>query len=58
MSRMKTDKGEIVYSMGPAGSMWTLCLFPFKKVSRAGNRGDVRPVLNSNLRPIKSLAGE
>lgn len=55
---MKTDKGEIVYSMGPAGSMWTLCLFPFKKVSRAGNRGDVRPVLNSNLRPIKSLAGE
>lgn len=41
--------GKIVYPIGKADSMHTLCLFPFEFVSKKGGRGVVQPVKNDNL---------
>lgn len=47
--RVKKTK-QIVYPLGAAErNGYTLCLFPFKHVSRNGKRGDVRAVKSDNL---------
>ena len=41
--------GQRVIPVGSAGANWTLCLFPFDKVSTNGNLGVIQPVRSENL---------
>jgi hypothetical protein len=46
--RVKKTK-QIVYPIGTIDGKHTLCLFPFKTVSKNGKNGVVQPVRNDNL---------
>lgn len=48
VTRLKKTR-QIVYPLGKVSSNYTLCLFPFKERSKAGNLGVSQIVLNANL---------
>lgn len=41
--------GQRVVPIGSSDGQWTLCLFPFDKVSRKGQLGAIQPVRSENL---------
>ena len=56
VTKLKSS-GQIVYPVGGCGSMHTMVLLPFKRISKKGNRGELMRVKNDNLTTVNEYAG-